>query len=1030
LYTTWTWRESNNAYANHDINFAFSADGGVTWLNNAGSIIGDTTAARPMTVASPGQVIQPLDRQQSLINQQAQIVMGDGSVHTVMYHRRPDQPWAAGDPVYALADSSYYDYVRDPLTADWSRHEIPGLVGTRAALARSADDTLYAVYVSPGTPLSTINTANGASGQLLTIAAAHKASGWDDWAIVYRDNLRSFVNEPRVDAERLLASGILSVYVQENTAVTSTTGTPLRVLDFIAAAAPSGDGWTPTGGGSWTTAANWTPALVPSSGTAQATIGYGFQGGSAITLDAAVTLNRLTYLGASGTIGPGAGGTLAFGGTSATVRVESAVAITAPVAGSFLKSGAGMLVLATDNSAGLEGKTLTIAGGQLMTSTGGTAAGTEFGTATTTVSVQPSGQIWLAGVTAGARTFPQTLRISGSGEGAAATGAIVNDSSTANAIALTGQMIVESDATIASLNNATYTFGSGSTGISEATAGRTLTISLASGTSLISGTVGVTTLVKAGNGTLRLGSANRLIDSGTVRIDGGTLHLGGASDRVATLALTGGAVASGTLTAGLFDLQSGTFSAVASGSGTIRKSGPGTATLSGSNGGFTGTTSITEGILAITSTAALPGWNVSGRFAVSGSATLAVPAAFSDATIATLVTTGNFSSGGRIGLDKTCSSRVLSFGSGGQGGLGIRAIGSGTLVGSSSNSFTGGLTLGGGLARVTATGGFGSGPITITGSATRLILASNVTLGNDIIVDAPAGAIANGVIQYEGSGTGRLSGGTVTVLGNSASGGTFASTGGGTLVVDGAINAPGSVPVSMRIGTTVFGGGGNYETFLINEETARLGGADGLSPAATVTIGASYAATLDLAGFDQSLAGLLKGPGSATVGNSSTTRDAILTVTGSSSYAGSIQNAVAAGSRRVSLAVDGGWLRLTAATTFSGSTAITGGMLQVGHALALAASPAIVGAGGTLAVDAAVTMVSPGITLVGGALSAPRLVIGGTAGIASVVVESGSIFSTPVISVSGSGVLRLPSNRQMTVSAASLTIVETAGGGL
>lgn len=966
LYNTWTWRESTNQYANHDICFASSADGGITWRNNAGAVIGDTAASRPITLASPGQIVQAIDRTQSLINQQAQIVMGDGSVHAVMYHRRDDQPWVSGDAAYVPADCSYYDYVRDPATGSWSRHEIPGLVGTRAALARSADDTLYAVFVSPGTPLGAINSTNGASGRILTIAAARKATGWADWSIMHRDYLRSFADEPRVDAARLLSTGVLSVYVQENSGVATTAGTPLRVLDFVPSGSTGGDGWVPAAGGSWTAAENWSPATVPNSNAAEATVGYGFMGGSAITLDAAVTLRRLTFLGESGTLAPGVGGTLTFGGSNATVRVESAVSVTAPVAGSFTKSGGGLMILAADNTVGLAGRAVTVSGGQLMPGMSGSASGKEFGDASTTIVVQPDGQVWLAGLTAGSRTFSQTLRLSGSGVGAAGYGAVVVDSGTAGGTVLGGPVILEADATIAAINNAAVVLGTGSTGFAEATPGRTLSLFLAAGTSTLSGTVGVTTLLARGDGTLRFAASNRMIDSGTIRVEGGTLDLGGGSDRIATLTLAGGTVASGTLQATTYDLRAGTLAAVITGSGGILKSGSGTATLAGSATAFSGTTTVSGGVLAITSTSALPGWNVAGRFAVSNGATLAVPAAFSDATIATLVNTGNFASGGRLGLTTSGTTRSLAFGSGSQGSLGLMLAGSGTVVATGSNGYSGGTVLTGGLARVTTAGGLGSGPITITGSAARVALGSGVALANDFIVDAPTGVVANGVIQYEGAGTGRLAGGTVTVLGSPGSGGAFATTGGGTLVVEGPVNAPTGATVSMRIGTVVFAGGGSYATMFVNEGTARLGRSDGLATNATVTVGASAAATLDLAGFDQSLAGILKGPGAATIGSSSTTRDATLTVTGSSIFGGVIGNTVGVGTRRTHLAIDGGWLRLGGSNTFTGTTTIRAGTLEVTMPRGLAASPIRLLAGGTLAASGTTGLAIAGLAIDGG----------------------------------------------------------------
>lgn len=965
LHKTWTYRESSAGYANHDINYAYSTDGGFTWKNNAGAAIADTRASQPITVASPGQTIQPLDRQQSLINQQTQIVMGDGSVHAVMWHRRPDSPWASGDPVYASGDSAYFDYVRDPLTGVWTRHQLPGLAGTRADLARSADDTLYAVYVSPTEPGTTINAANGGSGRRLTIAAATKAAGWSDWRIVYRDHLRDYVSEPRLDRDRLLESGVVSVYAQENTAFTGAGGTPLRTLDFVPAV-DDGRGWTRASGGSWTAAANWRDGVVPNSASAEATIGYGYLGSSAITLDAPVAVNRLIYRGDYGTLASGSAGRLTFTGSAATADVESAVAVSAPVAGSFTKSGIGLLTLAADNTASLAGATITVAGGQLVAGSGGTASGNEFGGPSTTLVVRPEGQVWLTGLTSGARTFPQTLRISGSGVTANGHGAIVNDAGTANAIALTGPVVLEADATIAALNNATYVFGTGSTGFTQTGGNRTLTITQATGTSTVSGSIGVGTVVKAGQGVLRLGSSNRIADTTHVRLDAGTLHLGNATDRVSGFTLAGGTISSGTLEAAAYDLRAGAFSAVVTGTGAILKTGSGTVTLSGSAVSYSGTTSISGGVLSITSTTALPGWNTAGRFAVSNGATLAVPSSFSDATIATLVNTGNFAAGGRLGLTTTATTRSLSFGSGGQGGLGLMLNGSGTVTATGSNAYSGGTVLAGGLARVTAAGGLGSGPITITGSAVRVALASNVVLANDFIVDAPTGAVANGVIQYEGSGTGRLAGGGVTVLGSPGSGGAFATTGGGTLVVEGPVTAPTGATVSMRVGTVVFAGGGSYASMFVNEGTARLGRSDGLATNATVTVAASANATLDLAGFDQSLAGILKGPGAATIGSSSTSRDATLTLTGSSAFAGAIVDAVGGGTRRTHLAVHGGWLRLSGSSTLTGTTTIRDGTLELTTPRGLAASPLRLLPGGTLAVTGSTSLAIVRLALDGG----------------------------------------------------------------
>jgi autotransporter-associated beta strand protein len=149
----------------------------------------------------------------------------------------------------------------------------------------------------------------------------------------------------------------------------------------------------------------------------------------------------------------------------------------------------------------------------------------------------------------------------------------------------------------------------------------------------------------------------------------------------------------------------------------------------------------------------------------------------------------------------------------------------------------------------------------------------------------------------------------------------------------------------------------------------RLGRTDGLATGAAVTIGTSGTGTFDLTGFSQTVAGIAQGAGAAVIGNSSTTQDAVLTLTGNSTYDGTIRDALGGGSRRVLLAVNGGNLRLTGANTFSGTSSVAAGTLQVGHAAALAASPAAVLSGGTLTVDAGLSMQTPSLTIAAGGLA-------------------------------------------------------------
>ena len=149
----------------------------------------------------------------------------------------------------------------------------------------------------------------------------------------------------------------------ENLPGAASQGMLLTVRGIVAAAALSSN-WTPSTGGSWTMGANWS-AGVPNSSASVATVGSSFTAFATITLDAPITLSILSYA-ATGTIAAGSGGSLTFGGTSATVMVSNTLTITAPLSGGFLKSGAGTLFLTASNASP---GTITVAGGTLDVTT-------------------------------------------------------------------------------------------------------------------------------------------------------------------------------------------------------------------------------------------------------------------------------------------------------------------------------------------------------------------------------------------------------------------------------------------------------------------------------------------------------------------------------------------------------------------------------------------------------------------------------------------------------------------------------------
>jgi hypothetical protein len=233
IHHTFTYREQADS-SNHDINYIYSPDAGVTWRNNAGTVIANTSTGASVNVNSPGIKMKVLDSRQLFINQQSQCVDNDGRVHVLGLHRRAESAyaWQSGDATFTVVDAAYYHYFRDPATGVWSQRRLPVTpypVGSRPKIGFDAKGNVYAIYVSYASTAT--NVVPGYSGGKLVVASASKASQYTDWEVVQVVN-GDFDGDPLIDHSRLLADGVLSVYIQENSTTTALVGTRLHVFDF------------------------------------------------------------------------------------------------------------------------------------------------------------------------------------------------------------------------------------------------------------------------------------------------------------------------------------------------------------------------------------------------------------------------------------------------------------------------------------------------------------------------------------------------------------------------------------------------------------------------------------------------------------------------------------------------------------------------------------------------------------------------------------------------------------------------------
>ena len=325
-------------------------------------------------------------------------------------------------------------------------------------------------------------------------------------------------------------------------------------------------------------------------------------------------------------------------------------------------------------------------------------------------------------------------------------------------------------------------------------------------------------------------------------VSDGTLNLNGATSSITTL--NGGTIALGSTALTVSD---GSYAGGLSGSnGSLIKNSSGTLTLSGANT-YAGATTVSTGVLAISHAAAL-GSDAAGttvadgaELRVLGGITVATEAltlngsgvstngalrnfsgdntiagAITLASAARIVTTAGTLTltGGVTGADKnltfggsgntTISTTGLSLGTGS-----LTKTGTGLLLLSVANTYSGGTTISGGSIKIGVTGALGSGAVNVGGVGTLDL--NNLTIANSIVLAAGAtltgGSIAvgpltptTGTLAVELTGTQPLEktdSGRLELTGANTFTGATSVTGGGTVAVSDFGNGSSASPLGV-----------------------------------------------------------------------------------------------------------------------------------------------------------------------------------------------------------------------------------------
>lgn len=218
LEIAFSWRElpaaacAPTAIGNHDIGYAASTDGGLTWRNDAGRLIARTGSDDPIAVGDPHVVVPvPIDR--GLMNQESQATDSRGRFH-VMTSVVPGADCVLDFYGERAAGARPQHSWRD-LDGVWRTTPLPMLSGSAGRTKLVFDRRDDAFVVLP-------------DGR---IAAAHAATGWTDWRIVHDGDGIAPVNELVVDRQRIAYDGVLSIAYQERSPVRDAPSA-FRVADF------------------------------------------------------------------------------------------------------------------------------------------------------------------------------------------------------------------------------------------------------------------------------------------------------------------------------------------------------------------------------------------------------------------------------------------------------------------------------------------------------------------------------------------------------------------------------------------------------------------------------------------------------------------------------------------------------------------------------------------------------------------------------------------------------------------------------
>jgi hypothetical protein len=222
MHLSWTWRESPDVASNHDLCYARSSDGGLTWQRSNGS-----SYTLPITAATAEYAARILQNSE-LINQTSMTTLPNGAPLIATYWRSP------GDsiPQYRLVYLNSTTW--QTLDGNWRKTPFSLSGGGTKSIPVSRPQVFALQYKGHAVAMLIYRDAESQSRVMYAMTDLY-APGY--WMRGYLDTLRVNAWEPTADADLWSRKKQLHLYVQpvsqgDAEGVTNTPPTPVEVWQW------------------------------------------------------------------------------------------------------------------------------------------------------------------------------------------------------------------------------------------------------------------------------------------------------------------------------------------------------------------------------------------------------------------------------------------------------------------------------------------------------------------------------------------------------------------------------------------------------------------------------------------------------------------------------------------------------------------------------------------------------------------------------------------------------------------------------